>query len=147
MIMKLDAKQMRYDVFLAGPWEQYAKESYKDRLKSNLPHLKFYDPEIDSGQINGTWFEDNYVGIKKSKLLVSHECTFPGAGTTRETGIYYGMYGDGKNPLENLVIIFFKDLQPDFGIEVAKKMGIVVYNVTEAENYIKRYFENNKKIK
>ena len=57
------------------------------------------------------------------------------------------MYGDGKNPLENLVIIFFKDLQPDFGIEVAKKMGIVVYNVTEAENYIKRYFDNNKKIK
>jgi len=130
-----------YDVYLAGPWEEFAKEPYKLRLKKNLPQLKFFDPELDSDQrINGAWFEDDYQAIKNSEVLVSHECSFPGAGSTRETGIFYGIYGDGVTPLDRLVTIFFKDLQPRFGEEFAQKMGVVVYDVLEAENYLKSYF-------
>lgn len=91
--------------------EQYAKEPYKLRLKHNLSELKFYDPETDSDQREqGRWFEDNYHGMKHSKVLVGHECSFPGAGATRETGIFYGLHGNGKDPLDRLVTIFFKDL-------------------------------------
>lgn len=132
--------EKKYDVFLAGPWEQYAKEPYKSRLKQNLPQLKFYDPETDSRQKEGLWFEDNYDAIKNSNVLVSHECNFPGSGTTRETGIFYGLHGDGIKPLDRLVTIFFEDLKPRWGVDVAEKMGVLVYNVQQAEHYLKKFF-------
>jgi hypothetical protein len=133
--------QWEYDVFLAGPWEQYAKEPYKERLKQNFPQLRYYDPETDSRQKEGLWFQDNYYAMKNSNVLVSHECSFPGAGSTRETGIFYGIHGDGVLPLDRLVTIFFEDLQPRWGVLVAEKMGVVVYNVQQAEEYLKKYFK------
>lgn len=141
MMKQLNKPELMYDVFLAGPWEQYAKEPYKKRLKKNLSILRFYDPETDSDQRpEGKWFKNNYDAMKNSRILISHECKFPGSGATRETGIFYGLNGDGVNPLETLITIFFEDLQPRWGIEVAEKMGVVVYNVEQAEDYIKRYF-------
>jgi hypothetical protein len=140
-MIKKNSCNIEYDVFLAGPWEEYAKEPYKARLKENLSQLKFYDPETDADQRSeGNWFADNFKAMQNSRVLVSHECSFPGAGSTRETGIFYGIHGDGFKPLDRLVTIFFEDLQPRWGVEVAEKMGIVVYNVEQAEEYLKKHF-------
>ncbi len=123
---------MKHDIFLGGPWEQYAPFPYKTHIKQAFPNKKCFDPETDSNQ--GTWFADNYEGIENSAAMVALVPSFPFPGVGPEVGHFYraNCKSDPTKPLENLVIIWPEAVKPDFGKEVATKMGYVVENCEQA---------------
>lgn len=75
-----------YDIFLAGPWEQYASEPYKSMVRAAFPDRLFYDPE--EKQV-ANWFERNVEALRHTKILLVFVPSFPFPGVGPEVGIYF----------------------------------------------------------
>lgn len=124
---------MKYDIFLAGPWEKHALIPYKRKIKEAFPNNHIFDPEERLSQKTGEWFKDNYNALKSSKSLVSLVPDFPFSGNSLEVGIYYQMHSKNQDkPLEQIIVIWPEEVKPDYGKEVAKHIGYVVENIEEA---------------
>lgn len=125
---------MRYDIFLAGVWEEYATFPYKSMIKENFPKLRIYDPEEYNDEI---WFQRNYEALKESRLFFVLACDvlFPMAAV--EAGIFYNMHGNGKTPSDDIVAVFPEELEAVFGEYVAERYGKVFNNIEDAINYMK----------
>ena len=130
---------MKYDIFLGGPWEEFAPYPYKRYIKGAFPDKDIYDPEEQPSQETGEWFEDNYNALLNSKSMIAMGCPLPMSGVTQEFGMYYVMHNDGnfERPLEELIMIWPQTLKPEFGKDVAEKMGYIVENVGGAIEKLK----------
>lgn len=127
-----------YDIFLAGPWEQYSSERYKSLLKAAFPKLSFYDPE-EHQSLN--WFDLNRQALRKSSVLFVFVPNFPFPGVGPEVGIYFEHKAlMGRKP--QIVAVWPDDVQPQWGKEVLSKMGAVVSTVDEALPIIRGFLEN-----
>jgi len=127
---------MKYDLFLGGPWERFAPFPYKTEIKNAFLGKNLFDPESQDSQKTGEWFEDNYNALENSLAMVALVPSFPFPGVGPEAGIFYSKRrGSAKllaKPLDELTIIWPKELKPDYGKRVAEKMGYVVTNSEEA---------------
>lgn len=128
-----------YDIYLAGPWERFALEPYKTRMREEFPGLKFFDPELQPGQENGTWFEGDLLGLRNSRVLLNYVCPLPFPGNAGEAGMFYVMHSEGvPEPLENLIIVWNPKIQPQHSREFAEKMGLVFDSLEEAIDLLDR---------
>lgn len=129
---------MIYDIYLGGPWEQYALEDYKTQFKEAFPDKKLFDPETHPSQETGRWFRENYTAMFYSRGMVAMSCDLPMGGVAQEVGMYWMMHKRNIEPLENLVVIWPTVLKPEFGKEVAQHVGVIVPNARAAI----RHFQN-----
>jgi len=125
---------MKYDIFMAGVWEEYAPFPYKSMIKETFPHLKIYDPEDYNDEI---WFQRNYEALKESKLFFVLACDVLFPMSAVETGIFYNMHGDGKMPLDDIVAVFPEELGAVFGEYAAERYGKVFHTMEDAIDYMK----------
>lgn len=132
---------MKYDIFLAGPWENFAPAPYKRKIKEAFKDKKIYDPEKERldfyddihATLKDDWFAINYDALLNSVAMVALVPQFPFPGVGPETGIFYSSHCKKVGePLEELVIIWPEAVKPDYGKQVAKHMGYVVENTNEA---------------
>jgi len=135
-----------FDIFLCGPWDQYTPEKYKTVIKKALPDKKMFDPEDRPAQKDGSWFIDNYQGIKRSSSMAAYIPGFPGAVGLAEIAWFYEFNRRTVGqPLENLVMIWPDTVKPDYGKEGFIKMGFIVKSPEEAVECLKRYFDSRRR--
>ena len=132
-------KKMKYDLYLAGPWEKYAPEPYKTLIKNAYPYKDIYDPEMHQPN---DWFETNYEAIKNSERMVAFACPLPFPGNAVELGMFYtykremGLYTPDK-----VITIWRDDIQPIFGKEVISRFpSHIVKNTHEAISLLDSFF-------
>lgn len=125
-----------YGVFLAGPWERFATVPYKTLIEEALPELQFFDPEVRDSQRTQSWFEDNYIGMKNSEVMVVFVPEFPFPMCAQEAAMFYMMNKEWNQvgPLRNLIYIWLPETAEgrDWGKEGCLRMGVVVSSVQEA---------------
>ena len=123
---------MEYDLFLAGPWEQFSPEKYKTKIKQAFPNKRIFDPEADPSQKKGDWFETNYDAIKTSERMICYVSSLPFPGNAFEAGMFY-LYQRERNlyMADKMIVIWKEDIQPAFGKDVIRRCPAIVLNNTE----------------
>lgn len=124
-------EEMKYDIFLGGPWEEYCPISYKKIIKEAFPDLRIYDPEDYQGS---DYFEMNYAVMQSSKSMFVMVPNFPFPLVAVEAGLYYAMHNHG-NPairINNLVILWPYCVVPDFSKMSLNHLGQVTETIEDA---------------
>lgn len=125
---------MKYDIFLAGVWEQYAPFPYKSMIKERFKGYRIYDPEDYE---DNNWFERNYFALKETGLFFILACPIPNSMASVEAGLFYEMHTEEDgHPLDNLVMVFPKELEPKFGKYAGEKYGKVFEDMEDALEYM-----------
>ncbi|MCD6215606.1 MAG: hypothetical protein J7J92_00845 [Candidatus Aenigmarchaeota archaeon] len=141
---------MKYDIFLAGPWENFAPAPYKRKIKEAFKDKKIYDPEKEClnfyddvhAVLRKDWFALNYDALSNSLSMVALVPQFPFPGVGPETGIFYSSHcKKAGEPLEELIIIWPETVKPDYGKRVVRQMGHLVKDTNEAILKLKAVLE------
>jgi len=137
----------KWDIFLGGPKEEFAPiPFYKKQIKAALPDkLMFdpFDPSFENLQKQGLWWPNDLLGLTHSSTMIAMVPAFPMPCLGPEVGIfYYYKCVNFNKPLAQLIIIWSDSIQPTYGCELMKKMGIVVQTIDEAVQALKDYFQN-----
>ena len=131
MTLIKDSAGFEYDLFLAGPWEQYSKEKYKTMFKQVFPSKRFYDPEARPSQANNSWFEDNYHAIKNSERMVAFVPDLPFPGNAQEAGMFYLFQREkGIYAPDHLIVIWNEIVKPEFGLQVVSRYPSTIFRTT-----------------
>jgi len=139
----MDRRNFLFDVFLAGPKEEFAPlPNFRSIIKDALPKLVMFDPfdqKYAQIQARGQWFDNNLLGLNHSKTMIVMVPEFPMPCVGPEAGIFWSRNHSTAQPLPQLIFIWPYSIKPEWGKEICKKMGIVVMTINEAISALKDY--------
>lgn len=143
----LSIPNKRWDLFLGGPPQKKARESYIDLVKKGLESksLTFFSPFDRPTQQDGSWFEDNLDGIRHSQAMFAYIPSFPFPGVVWEVGAFYESHCLGyKGRLDNLVCVVENPdtLNGPSGKSVLSKQGHLFTKVEDAIHQLHLYFND-----
>ena len=126
--------QFKYDMYLAGPFEEHVDEKWKSRIKEEFPDLNIYDPEDHQ---DCDWFKEDLMAIYHSRRFVCYAANFPMSATSFETGFFYAKLFDsdlsgGALRMREVIIIWNEDVKPAYGRKWYERAGTVVDSTDEA---------------
>jgi hypothetical protein len=144
-----DSEYCHWDIYLGGPREERSLiPNYKKIIVRAFPDKKVFDPfgpKQQSLREKDLWFINNGLAFLTSKAFVSMVPEFPMPGVGLEAGMFFINNSRLLNPLSSLIFIWPKEVKPDYGKEVCRKMGIMVETVEEAIKELRKYFYSLKR--
>lgn len=137
----IEEREFKYDIYIAGVWERYCSNRYKEIIEESLPTLRCYDPEIHQ---DGDFFPDDLDALSNSEIIVANISDFTMQAIGFEIGYIYSLlksrgYTNDILPTPNVILIWDPNII-SYGRRFWERVGIIVETPQEAVVEIKKYF-------
>ena len=126
-------KLPRFDIYLAGNWQEDFYTPYKRYIKEAFPEEVIYDPEDFE---DDKWFGRDLNVLDNTKCLICYANDLPMSSCSFEMGYFYNkILEDKKNGLpetRRIIIIWEEGVKPKYSVRWYKHFAHIVDDVNDA---------------